>query len=206
LNEAFNDLKIEKRQKIIDAALKEFTERGFDLASTNNIVKEAGISKGLLFYYFAGKEELFLFIANYAISLVKNSYLDKLDEVETDYIEKLRKAGVLKFTIFANHQLVFDFIASLFIKDSYAHLTKEMLEEFQTGRADFERKLYSNINKELFRDDLPIDKIMEMIGFCLNGYEKKITDQIINSKKIAYENYWQDFYLFLNDLKKIFYK
>jgi len=206
LNEAFNDLKEEKKQKIINAALKEFTERGFNLASTNNIVKEAEISKGLLFYYFAGKEELFLFLANHALSIVKNDYLNKLDESETDYIEKLRKAGVLKFKIFLNHQLVFDFIASLYLKDSYAHLTKEMIEEFQNGRIEFERKLYNNINKDLFKDDVYSDKIMEMISFCLSGYEKKITDQIINAKEINYENYWQDFYQFLDNLKKIFYK
>ena len=53
--EKFNSLDEEKRQKILDAALMEFAEHGYEKASTNRIVKEAGIGKGMLFYYFKSK-------------------------------------------------------------------------------------------------------------------------------------------------------
>ena len=45
-----------KRQRILDAAIREFAEHGYDKASTNSIVKEAGIAKGLLFHYFGSKK------------------------------------------------------------------------------------------------------------------------------------------------------
>ena len=47
------------RQKIIDAALKEFGQHGYEGASTNQICLSAGISKGLLYHYFKSKENLF---------------------------------------------------------------------------------------------------------------------------------------------------
>ena len=52
------------RQKIIDAALKEFGQHGYEGASTNQICLSAGISKGLLYHYFKSKENLFLAVCD----------------------------------------------------------------------------------------------------------------------------------------------
>lgn len=46
------------KNKILDAALKLFAERGFHNTSISQITKEAGVSKGLLYNYFQKKEEL----------------------------------------------------------------------------------------------------------------------------------------------------
>ena len=45
MNEKFFDLKKEKQDRMINAALKVFAENGFRRASTDEMVKEAGISK-----------------------------------------------------------------------------------------------------------------------------------------------------------------
>lgn len=46
----------EKKERMINSALKEFSVNTFQKASTNTIVEEAGISKGLLFHYFGNKK------------------------------------------------------------------------------------------------------------------------------------------------------
>ncbi|WP_315918342.1 TetR/AcrR family transcriptional regulator [Mesorhizobium sp. SP-1A] len=48
-----------KRQQIIDGARRVFMNMGFDAASMNDITREAGVSKGTIYVYFANKEELF---------------------------------------------------------------------------------------------------------------------------------------------------
>jgi len=45
----FLNIQQEKQEHILDAAMKEFAQKGFENASTNEIVKEAGISKGLFY-------------------------------------------------------------------------------------------------------------------------------------------------------------
>ncbi|GAM97661.1 transcriptional regulator of TetR family [alpha proteobacterium U9-1i] len=45
-------------EEILDAALSEFTERGFDAARMEDIAKRAGISKGAVYLYFESKEAL----------------------------------------------------------------------------------------------------------------------------------------------------
>ena len=67
MNEKFFDLQREKQDRIINAALKIFAQNGYKHASTDVIVKEAGISKGLLFHYFSSKSGLYSFLFDYSV-------------------------------------------------------------------------------------------------------------------------------------------
>ena len=48
-----------KRKQILGGARRVFIDMGFDAASMNDITREAGVSKGTIYVYFANKEELF---------------------------------------------------------------------------------------------------------------------------------------------------
>ena len=67
MNEKFFDLKKEKQDRMINASLKIFAMKGYEHASTDDIVREAGISKGLLFHYFINKIGLYSFIYDYSV-------------------------------------------------------------------------------------------------------------------------------------------
>lgn len=73
------DLEPQRRDAILNAALKEFALRGFDNASTNVIAKEAGISKALMFHYVNNKQELFLFVYDYFTKLLDKEYFTKMN-------------------------------------------------------------------------------------------------------------------------------
>jgi AcrR family transcriptional regulator len=47
-----------KRARLIDAAVEEFAEHGFDAASYNKIIERSGLSKGAVYYYFDNKDSL----------------------------------------------------------------------------------------------------------------------------------------------------
>lgn len=48
------------RQRIIDAALGEFSARGYEGASLNTVWAEKGISKGIIYHHFKDKDEIYL--------------------------------------------------------------------------------------------------------------------------------------------------
>jgi AcrR family transcriptional regulator len=48
------------RQRLLDAALEVFSERGYYAATIDEIVQESGLSNGALYYNFRNKEDLFL--------------------------------------------------------------------------------------------------------------------------------------------------
>jgi AcrR family transcriptional regulator len=48
-----------RRDAILDAALDEFSARGFEAARLDDVAKRAGVAKGTIYLYFADKESLF---------------------------------------------------------------------------------------------------------------------------------------------------
>ena len=85
MNEKFFDLKKEKQDRMINAALKVFGMRGYQFASTDDIVREAGISKGLLFHYFGSKLGLYSFVYDYSVRFMSLELKAAVDDKETDF-------------------------------------------------------------------------------------------------------------------------
>ena len=66
--------------EILAAALASFAERGFAATRLEDVAARAGISKGTLYLYFAGKEELFEAVVR--ATLVPN--LERLEALTRD--------------------------------------------------------------------------------------------------------------------------
>ncbi|UFJ39031.1 TetR/AcrR family transcriptional regulator [Brevibacillus humidisoli] len=49
---------LETRQKLIEAALRVFSRKGFSASTTKDIAREAGVTDGLIYHYFQSKEQL----------------------------------------------------------------------------------------------------------------------------------------------------
>jgi len=60
--ETFHNLPIDKQEKILAVAIKEFKDHPYVSASISAIVRDAGIAKGSFYQYFADKKDLYLHI------------------------------------------------------------------------------------------------------------------------------------------------
>lgn len=76
MNKKFFELAEEKRNRIIKAAIEVFSKNDYKHASTDDIAVKAGISKGLLFYYFHNKKELYLYIYDFVGEYLKSNIMD----------------------------------------------------------------------------------------------------------------------------------
>ena len=81
MNEKFFDLKKEKQDRMINAALKVFALNGYRHASTDDIVREAAISKGLLF---ENKLGVYAFVYDYSVRYLLLELSTAVDAKETD--------------------------------------------------------------------------------------------------------------------------
>jgi len=59
----FEKVPAAEQHAILRAALDEFSAHGFNAASLNRIIDAAGISKGSMYYYFDGKDDLYAHVA-----------------------------------------------------------------------------------------------------------------------------------------------
>lgn len=58
----FQRLDEEKKKRLMDALIHEFSEHTFSEASINRIVKDANISRGSFYQYFTDKEDCYLYL------------------------------------------------------------------------------------------------------------------------------------------------
>jgi len=79
----FHEIRETTKQKIVDAALELFAEAGFHTTSISQIVRKAGISKGLMYNYFESKEELLKEIVFEGIEYITQSFDPNHDGILT---------------------------------------------------------------------------------------------------------------------------
>lgn len=165
--EKFYGLDIQKRERIINAALKEFAHSGYEKASTNEIVKEADISKGSLFHYFNNKKELYLFLLDYVGTVIDKIY-EEVDWDERDLFERMKQLGAVKFSVYQQHPHAFDFMKTASQESSSevkADIEKMSNEAISVGM----EKSFKNIDFTKFRDDMDLEKMLNIISLTLLG-------------------------------------
>ena len=68
--------RVERREQILLAAARCFAARGFHVTSMDDIIREAGLSAGAVYGYFAGKDQLIRAAARRAMELVADRVED----------------------------------------------------------------------------------------------------------------------------------
>lgn len=202
----FESLEEEKRRRILNAAMHEFAEKGFAQASTNAIVKQANIGKGMLFYYFNNKQTLFNYLVGYALTVVDEQFMQKIDMNNRDFIDRLYDAAKKKLACYHAYPHVFTFLTTVVLKET-ALLDEDLQQRIVALQHDGKRKLYENIDTTLFRDGIDVDKAFQLIKWAFEGYQQHLIQtmekQVITT--IDFDPYWKEFEEYLAVLKTCFY-
>ncbi len=81
------------RERILDAAVEAFAEKGFPGASTREIARRAGTNQGLITYHFRSKDELWRAAADSVFERLGKQLAERLDALElADPRERAREA------------------------------------------------------------------------------------------------------------------
>ena len=91
----------ERREQLIDAAVKEFAATGFHATSTTAIAKRAGISQPYIYALFPNKTELFLAVDRYVVDRIRHAFLDAARGKDTPE-ERLEAMGQAYMELLAN--------------------------------------------------------------------------------------------------------
>lgn len=205
--EKFYGLDPLKQQTILQAALEEFAENGYEMASTNRIVKRAGIGKGMLFYYFKSKKDLFHHLVSYSFDLIVEEYFNLVDLSEKDFIERFKQASKVKLKAQTENKHVFNFIGMVMLEKEL-----ELPHDLQKQFEDLQRRgyalVYEGIDKSLFKQDMDVDKTFNLIRWSIEGYQNELLRKLEGRKMTAvdFDPYWQEFYEYLEILKRSFYR
>ncbi len=163
----------EKLDRIINSALNEFGRNSYEKASTNNIVKNAGISKGLLFHYFKSKQELYDYLEKFVFQKMVDVILEEIDFNETDIFNRIKQIAIIKMGVLARYPGFESFSKIIYEQKSIADI-KEMVEKMVP---DIYHQIYTkNIDMNQFKDDLDFDKVIKIIQWTIEKYGEEQMD------------------------------
>lgn len=191
-----------RKDRILEAALNEFASKGYYKASTNVIVKEANVSKGLLFHYFKSKKELFITIYRRAYKTILNEILERVNFSNRDVLWRLEIATFERVNVHKKHQIITKFfitnerIKRDGISDDIAQIRNDYLEEFY-------RTMFHDIDYYLFKEQINLNDALQVIRFTIDrivtDYEKKHDKLLANENLERLGSYLHHYLVFFKD-------
>jgi AcrR family transcriptional regulator len=82
----------ETRARIIDSAIKLFSNRGFNASSVDDICAEAGISKGAFYHHFESKQALFLALLDSWLQTIDGAIAASKDQTAPETFMQMTEA------------------------------------------------------------------------------------------------------------------
>ncbi len=199
----FEALDAEKQNRILKAAFEEFVKNGYERASTNEIIKNADISKGALFVYFGSKKKLYIYLFHYAVEIIEQ-ILKEMDLEESDFFERVRQLGLIKLRYMRQLPYAFDFLEGA-IKESDA----DFHEDFRSIKQDVISRSLALMNKNIdyskFREDIELEKVLNMINWVMLGFSEQTRGKL-ESYGEADESHIKEADEYIDIMKRCFYK
>src|SRR5690625_4879453 len=141
--------------------MKEFVQNGFDKGSTNEIIKRANISKGSLFNYFNSKKDLYVYLIEHCVQVIE-WFFGQIDVSQTDLFKRIEDIGLQKMHIHHTYPQVFDCLSAS-IQDESSEVQAIIKQKVVRIYDDGTKIVYDNIEYYLFRDDIDIEKAIEIL-------------------------------------------
>ena len=170
MNPKFFDVKKEKQDAIINAALMVFAENGYRKASTDVMVKEAGISKGLLFHYFISKQGVYEFVYDYSVKYMMLELMQTVRKDERDFFSIQRMIELAKTRVMKNYPYMQQFLSSVKYENHPDAL--KVIRESDKVIDDTYASIYKKADMSRFRGPVDQQKIISMISWMSDGYIK----------------------------------
>ena len=198
--------KPDKKQRIIDAAIKEFAEHGYTNTSTNKIIEEAGVSKGVLFYYFENKEKLYAFLIEYVIDLLRNDVLSKVDVQNPDIFALIKTSLNTKLFTIMKYPLEAKFYANAYTND-VPDAVKAILEKNISTSIAFTQNSNGLFDESLLRDGVDKEKVLQLVDWTCRGMiDDAIKNDDLRFNIEGYKNLTEKTDQYFDFLRKLVYK
>ena len=167
MNDKFFDLKREKQDRMINAGLKVFAKHGYRHATTDDIVREAGISKGLLFHYFTNKVGIYVFLMDYSVRFLLLELSRTVKKDTTNFFELYKQIESGKLAVLKNYPYM-----QAFLDKAFEEVCLEALEECEEQKEVYRSQIetyFKQASGQKFRHHVTMEQMQTLFGYIVRG-------------------------------------
>lgn len=172
--EAFDRADDERKNLILEVGIEEFSSKGYENANINVIAKKAGISIGLMYKYFATKEDLFITCLKHGMDILEKALYDIMisDDKLLIKAEKLIRTICVHSKKHSNYIKMYNEISS---DKGSAERIRAIVEEIESKRSSI---YITSIGQALASGDVRSDLNPRLFALFL--------DNLLTSLQFAY--------------------
>lgn len=180
------------RSKIIQAALDEFSERGYHAATIDSITERAGVAKGTFYKYFNTKEGLFNALKEDTISKFVDIARNQLS-LKEDVLDIIETVITLYLTFFENNSAFFKVITQEH-KDFGKEFSEKFINELILAFPGLKRRCWKASRSGRLKQMNYFTVFYGIIGFLngviqkwlVDGAEGSLLDEIDTIKEVLF--------------------
>ncbi|MGM0641274.1 MAG: TetR/AcrR family transcriptional regulator [Thermotogota bacterium] len=201
--QTFFNLPNKKRKKIIEAAMKEFSDKSFKKVTIDNIVDRAEIPKGSFYQYFSNKEDIYHHLYNSMLQEKKKELKSLMKVLEnlsfSDFMRQMFLKGI-EFDL--EKKELTDLREKFFLKTS-----QDLREEIIDDMINHSNELFTEIiefyiKKGELKRELDIDLTANILSSMIIFFSKKMTAEKYTSKEEIYNVVEKMLFVIENGIKK----
>lgn len=159
----------EKRRRIIEAAVHEFSSQLFDKASINQIIKEADISRGSFYQYFEDKDDLYFFTIQTIIKATAYTFLKQFIAAQPN-------------DIYAVYRALFAYNLQMLSEGEYKDFFRNMYFGLNYRLQQGLKAIFSSIRGEML--DYRLDELRQKSGYDGPYFQELMTILELNNRDL----------------------
>lgn len=177
MNTGPGEMPKERKQKVLEAAIREFAEKGYAAASTNVIASAAGVAKGLIFHYFDSKKDLYLTALSHCLETQMEYFLARAKPPHPpDIIERVIEWGALKLEMTQRFPHVHRLLLNA-VLDAPSDVKAES-DKLLGAFSERSWKLFlEGVDFSRLRDDIDKRKALELVVVCMEGLQQRYVER-----------------------------
>lgn len=166
MTDSFRALPEEKKERVFAAAIQVFAASEYKHASTEDIAAKAGVSKGILFYWFRNKQELYLDCMSYLREVTYRAFEQVQFENVTDFFELMELGGRVKMELACRAPYYMEFAMRAYFSEEewIARVAHDLIGQTQT------EGYFRSIDWSKFREDIDGKHVLQMLVWMMTGY------------------------------------
>jgi TetR/AcrR family transcriptional regulator len=167
----FVNLPPAKQEKIMDAALAEFADKGYQPASVNVMVSASGIAKGSLYQYFKDKKSLFLYVFQFGIDRVRRTLMRVKEETsEENFFDRMERSLLAGVDFIHRHPRIYQIYLKILF-DQHVPERDRLLAAVRQFAADYLGSLVrQGMARGEIRPDIPLPSLIFMLDALLDRF------------------------------------
>lgn len=157
-------MSVDKKEHIMEAAIRLFANQGFEGTSIREIAAEADVNVAMINYYFGSKDKLFENIVEYKSTYIRSRIQDIAANVDLDELEKINQVIEAYVERLLNNRDYHRIIHQELLVANRDNTRNAILRMIQANRMHIKQIIEQGIKKKIFKKVDPVLTIASLIG------------------------------------------